>query len=183
MRRCGHDDEGDDSDIGAKLLQAIIDTGQRFDEHVDALVPVLVASGSEEVEGVVEVEVVMPVEVSADKVIDLLLRKGMQILELMHGRELDDVEAIRQNAVRFPLEQVLTFVGGDVADGGENIGAMCGCALDAVAMVDTSLAGLVIDVKVGQVVVKVDTACTEISAEKGSVRGEDGRDVNLPLSA
>lgn len=50
-------------------------------------------------------------------------------------------------------------------------------------MVDTPLAGLVVDVKVLQVVVEIDTAGTEVSTEQGSVGGEDGRDIDMPLSA
>jgi hypothetical protein len=40
-----------------------------------------------------------------------------------------------------------------------------------------------VHVKVLQVVVEVHTSSTEISAKKGSVGGEDGRDVDMSLSA
>lgn len=50
-------------------------------------------------------------------------------------------------------------------------------------MVNTPLAGLVVDVKVLQVVVEVNTSRTEVSAEQSSVGGEDGGDVDMPLSA
>jgi hypothetical protein len=49
-------------------------------------------------------------------------------------------------------------------------------------MVDTSLSRFMVNVKVLQVVVKVDTAGTEVSTEKGSVSSENGRDVNVSLS-
>ena len=41
----------------------------------------------------------MPVEVATNKVIDLRFGDGMQVLELVHGRELDDVEPIGQDAI------------------------------------------------------------------------------------
>lgn len=50
-------------------------------------------------------------------------------------------------------------------------------------MVDTSLPGLVVNVKVLEVVVEVDASGTEVSTEEGGVGGEDGGDVNVSLSA
>lgn len=55
--------------------------------------------------------------------------------------------------------------------------------LDAVSVVDAALAGLVINVKVLKVVVEVDRAGTEVSTEKGRVRREDGRHINVALAA
>ncbi len=46
-------------------------------------------------------------------------------------------------------------------------------------MVDTSLPSFMIDVKVLQIVVKVDASGTEISAQQGSMGGEDGSDVDM----
>ena len=46
----------------------------------------------------------MAIEVSANEVIDLSFRRGVQILELVHRLELDDVETVRENAIRFALE-------------------------------------------------------------------------------
>lgn len=50
-------------------------------------------------------------------------------------------------------------------------------------MVDTPLSSLVIHVKVLQVVVEVYRSSTEISTQEGSMGGEDGSDVDMPLSA
>ena len=50
-------------------------------------------------------------------------------------------------------------------------------------VVDTSLARLVVDVKVLQVVVEIDASGTQVSSEEGSVGGEDGGDVNVSFSA
>ncbi len=55
--------------------------------------------------------------------------------------------------------------------------------LDAVTVVDPALARFVIDIKVLEVVVKVDAPCAEVSTEKGSVGGEDSGHVDLTLAA
>ena len=60
---------------------------------------------------------------------------------------------------------------------------MRGGTLDAVPVVDAALARLVVDIEVLEVVVKVDTARTEVSTEKGSVGGEDGSHINVSLPA
>ena len=73
------------------------------------------------------------------------------------------------------------LVGGDVRDGGKDVCAVCGRTFDAIPVVDTTLAGFVIDVKVLKVVVKVDRACTQVSAEEGRVCREDGSDVDVPF--
>ncbi len=49
-------------------------------------------------------------------------------------------------------------------------------------MVDSSLSGFVVNVKVLQVVVEIDTSGTEVSSEQGSVGGEDSCDVNVSFS-
>lgn len=55
--------------------------------------------------------------------------------------------------------------------------------INSLPVVDTSLARLVVDVKVLEVVVEINTSSTQVSSEEGSVRGEDGRDVDVPLPA
>ena len=56
------------------------------------------------IEGVVQAEVEVPVEVPTDEVVDLCLGRLVEILELVHCLELDDIEAVRQYAVRLALE-------------------------------------------------------------------------------
>ena len=36
----------------------------------------------------------MPVKVTSDELVDLLLRSRVEVLELMHGLELDDIQSI-----------------------------------------------------------------------------------------
>lgn len=78
---------------------------------------------------------------------------------------------------------MLGLIGCDMADGGEDVGGMRGCPLDAVSVVDTSLSGFMINVEVLEVVVEVYGAGAEVSAEEGSVSGKDSGDVDVSLSA
>ncbi len=59
-----HDDKGDHSGLGAALLQLVVETCQRLDEHVDSLVAVFISTSSKEIERVVEIKVVVAVEVA-----------------------------------------------------------------------------------------------------------------------
>jgi hypothetical protein len=73
------------------------------------------------------------------------------------------------------------LVSGDVRDGSKDICAVCGRTFDAIPVVDTTLSGLVIDIEVLKVVVKVDGASTQVPAEEGRMCREDGGDVDVPL--
>ena len=106
----------------------------------------------------------MPIKMPAYKLINLLLRARMQILELMHRLKLDHIQPIRHNAVGLPLQQVLGLIRGNMADSRKHVGAVRRRALDAVAVVDPTLAGLVVHVEVLQVVVEVDAACAEVAS-------------------
>jgi hypothetical protein len=59
----------------------------------------------------------------------------------------------------------------------KDVGTVSSGTLDAVAMVYTAFSGFVV-VKVLEIVVEIDAACTEISAE-GRVSCKDGGDVNV----
>ena len=48
----------------------------------------------------------------------------MQVLELVHRLELDHVQAVRQDAVRLALEQVLALISRNMRYGREYICAM-----------------------------------------------------------
>lgn len=78
---------------------------------------------------------------------------------------------------------MFTLKRGNVTDGGEHIGTVCSRSFDTVSVVDTPLASFVINIKVLQVVVKVNTASTEVTTQKSRVSGEDSGDVNVPLPA
>ena len=102
-------------------LQVVVEPGQRLDEHVGALVAELVAAGNEEVKSFVQVKIVVAVEVAPGEVVDFLLGHGVQILELVQGAELFDVEAVGGDEVGFPLEQVLSLETGHLRHRGENV--------------------------------------------------------------
>lgn len=101
----------------------------------------------------------------------------------MHCLELDDIEAIGKDTVWFPFEEVLTFIGSYVGDGGEDICAMGCAALDAISVVYTTLPCLVVHIKILEIVIKVDRASTEIATEKSGVGSKYGGDVNVSFSA
>jgi hypothetical protein len=183
LRLRGQNDERDNCHVRVLVLHLVVQTCQRFDEHVHTLIPVLVPSRSEEVQRVLRIEVVVAVEMSSYEVIDLDLGLLMQVLELMGRRELLDVETVGQDTVWLALQEMFTFVCGDVRDRGEDIGGVRGGALDAVPVVDAALSCLSVAVEVLQVVVEVYRACTQVATEQRSVGGEDGGYVDVALLA
>lgn len=150
-----HDDESNNCRLASGGLEAVVETGKRLDKHVHTLIPELVATRSKEVERVFWLEIVMAVEVTADKVMNLLLVLLVEVLELVHGRELGDVETIGEDTIGLALEQMLTLVSCDVGNGGEDIAGMGGSSLDAVSMIDSALSSLGVNVKPLKVVVEV----------------------------
>jgi hypothetical protein len=103
----------------------------------------------------------------------------MQVLELVHCLELDNIESIRQHPVRFPLQQMLTLVRSYMRYSSEYIGAVCSGALNTVSVVDSALSGFVVDIEVLEVVVEVDGAGTEVSTKECGMRREYGRYVDM----
>ena len=159
----------------------MVQSRHALDEHVHAFVAELVPAGREHVKGVLKIKIVMSVEMTADKVIDLLLGLQMQILELVDRGEFLDVQPVRQDTVRLALEQMLTLERRDVRHGRENVGRMRRSSLNAVPVVDASLAGLGIYVEVLEVVVEIDRPRTEIASEQGRMGGEDSGQIHVPL--
>lgn len=179
----GHDDECYDCHFRARRLETVVQARKRLDEHVATLIPVLITTSSEEVQRVIRIEIIVTIEVTAHEIVNLLLGLLVQVLELVHGAELCDVESVGEHAIGLALEEMLTLIGGDVGDGGEDVAGVCGGALDAVAVVDAALACLGVDVKVLKVVVEVDGAGAEVASEESCVGCEDGRDVDAALLA
>lgn len=79
----------------------------------------------------------------------------MQVLELVHGGELGDIQPIGQDTVRLPLQQVLTLVGRDVGNGCEDVTGVSCSTLYAVSVVDTALSCLSVNVEPLQIVVEI----------------------------
>jgi hypothetical protein len=74
-------------------------TRQGLDEHINTFVPVLVSAGSEQVDGVLQVKVIVAVEVASDEVVNLLLGLDVQVLELVHRGELDHIQTVGQDPI------------------------------------------------------------------------------------
>ena len=125
-------EEGNDSHVTVGILQQVIQSGQRFYEHVRTLVSKLVSikiehysqtvrlkfdgippAGCKHVERFIQIEVKVSVEVSPHKLMDLVLTLGVQILELVEVSL--HVETVRGQDVRLPLHQVLTLHPSDLA--------------------------------------------------------------------
>jgi len=134
------------------------------------------------IEGIIQIKIVMAVEIASDKLVNLALAGGMQIMELVHGLELDDIQAIWQDAIRFSLQQMLQLVCNDVGDSGKNVCIMCRGTLNAVVVVNTVFSSLVVDVKVLEVVVEIDTSGAEVSAEESCVSSKDSCDVDVTFA-
>ena len=135
------------------------------------------------IKGVVEIEVVVAVKVPANKVVDLGLGGGVEVLELVHGLELDDIESVGEDAIWFTLEEMLGLVGGDVGDGGKDVGTVGGGAFYTVTVVDAALASFVVDIKILEIVVKIDAARAEVAAKECGVCSEDGGDIDVAFAA
>lgn len=76
---------------------------------------------------------------------------------------------------------MLGFIGGDVGYSGKDVGAVSSTAFNTVTMVDATLTSLLIDIKVGEVVVEINRASTEVTAQKSSMSGEDCTNVKMTL--
>ncbi|KAI6766392.1 hypothetical protein HG531_011614 [Fusarium graminearum] len=169
--------------LDSEGLETVVQSCQRLNKHVNTLIPELVTTSSEKIECVINIEVVVAIEMSADKVVDLLLCLLVQVLELVNSRELCDVETIRQNAIGLSLQQMLRLKSCDMRNSGENIASMCGGSLNTVSVVYTTLASFSVDIEPLQVVVKVHGAGAKVSAEKSSVCGKDRRNIDAaPLA-
>ena len=116
-------------------------------------------------------------EVALQEVHDLVFRLRVQVLELVQRRVLDEVDAVGRDHVGDALEQVLRLEAGHVAHGGEHVREVRGAALDAVAVVDLPVAGLLVDVERGQVAVQVRVARRQVPPEQCRVRREQRADV------
>ena len=69
-----------------------------------------------------------------------------------------------------------------MTDGSEDVRTMSCGSFDTISMVDSSFACFVVYVEVLEVVVEINGAGAEVSAQERGVRGEDGRDVDVALA-
>jgi hypothetical protein len=74
-------------------------TSKRLDKHINTFIPKLVSTSSEQVERVVEIEIVMTIEMTSDEIVNLLLGLDVEVLELVHGSKLLDVETVGEDTI------------------------------------------------------------------------------------
>lgn len=70
-----------------------------------------------------------------------------------------------------------------MGDGGKDIGAVGSRAFDAISVVDTTLPRFVIDIEVLKIIVEVDGASAEVSAQECCMSCKDSGDIDVPLPA
>lgn len=139
-------------------------------------------SNTSYINGVIKIEIVVTIEMPANKLVDFLLRSRMKILELVHCLELDYIQAIWKDAIWLSLQKVLALPCGDSADCGEYICAVRGSAFNAVAVIYATFASFMVNIKVGKIVVEIDTSSTEIATEKCCVCGKNGGNINVAFT-
>lgn len=83
---------------------------------------------------------------------------------------------------RFPLQKMFTLIRRNMTNSSKHIGTMRRTPLNAITMINPPLARFVVDIKVGEVVVKVDGTSAEVSSEESRVRSEDGGDVDVAFA-
>lgn len=91
-------------------LEEMVEPSQSLDEYVGPLVPELVTSRSKHVQSLVQVEVEVPVKMSPNELVYLVLRQGVQILELVQSRELLHVQPVGRYHFRLAFQEMLRFV-------------------------------------------------------------------------
>ena len=178
-----HNDESNNGHVASDGLETMIETSERLDEHVYTLVPEFVPTSGEDIKCVVRLEIVMAIEMTTHKVVDLFLVDLVKILELVDSGKLGHIKTIGKHAIRLALQKMLRLESSNVRNCGENITSMSSRPFNAVSVVNSSLASFSVDIEPLQVIVKVDRTSTEVSTEKSGVCGEDGCNVNVSLFA
>ena len=75
------------------------------------------------------------------------------------------------------------LIGSNVRDGSKDIGAVGSRAFNAISVVDTTLPRFVIDIEVLKIIVEIDRASAEVSAQECSMSCENSGDIDVPLPA
>lgn len=162
-------------------LKQII-TGKRFDKHIDTLIPILIPPCGKHVQGIVQIEIVITIEMAPNELIDLGLGGGVHILEFMHSLKLDDIQAIGQYPIRLAFQQMLTLVCRNMGDGRKDISTVSSRTFNTVSVIDTTFPSFVIDVEVLKIIVEIYGTGTEVSAKKSGMGSEDGSDVDMTFT-
>lgn len=81
------------------------------------------------------------------EIIYLFFVDGVQILKFVHGGKLLHIEPVWSDDVRLPLQEVLRFDSRDFRNCGERVRQVGRGALHAIPVIDTTLTGFFINVK------------------------------------
>jgi hypothetical protein len=160
----------------------VVQTGQGLDKHIATLIPVLVSTGSEEVQCVFKIEIVVSVKVASNEIVNLFFRLGVKVLELVHSGKLDNIQTVWQHTIWLSLEQMLRFERSDMRDSCEHICRMRSSSLDTISVIDSTLSSFGINIKVLQVVVEINAAGAKVTSQESCMGGENGGDVNAALA-
>ena len=150
--------------------------------YVEPLVAVLVPPGREHVERTVEVERIAREEVPHHELVNPLLALAVQHLKLVRGGEAFDVQAIRQERIGGPAEEVLGFERGNAGHGRKHVRCPGRGPLQRMAMAEAVCVRNAASVDIGQMVVQIDVRRTEAAPDERRVRREDGRQRRPPMT-
>lgn len=117
-------EESDNRYVGQGFLEEVIEPCEGFNKDISSLVTELVPARNEEVQRFVEVEVKVSVEVTSCELVNLILGHGVKVLELVQGRKLLNVQAIRCDDVWLPLQQMFRFEARDFGHSREDMRQM-----------------------------------------------------------
>jgi hypothetical protein len=106
----------------------------------------------------------------------------MQVLEFMECLEFVTLQSVRQNEVGLATKEVTTLDIGDLRDGSENVCTVRGAAFDPYALIDASVAGLLVEIEIAKLQIKVDLSSTQVTTEQRSMSGKHRRRTNGPFA-
>lgn len=110
----------------------MVQASECFNEDVSPFVAELVTTSDEEVQSLVEIEVKMPVKVTASELVELFLGHCVKILKLVQRRELLNIQSIWCDDVRLTLQKMLRFIAGNFGDCCEDMREVGSCAFETV---------------------------------------------------
>lgn len=113
------DDESNDSNITTTSLEVVVESSKGLNKHISAFVAKLVATSSEEQQGLVQVKVYVTMEMTMHKLHYFFFVDLVKVLKLM-GDSLD-IQTIRSDQVWPPLNEVFCLLRRDVAHGCEDV--------------------------------------------------------------
>ncbi len=141
----------------------IIESGKSFDKNVRAFVAEFVSASSEKEQSLVQIKVKVAVEMASNELVDLLLGFGMKVLKFVQVSR--DVQTVGSDDIRLPFDQMFSLLTSNFRDGRKNVRKVGSSSFNAVPVIKTSFASLLIAIEIGQVVVEISSAWNNIFCE------------------